>query len=114
MATTAEILSVLTGKKVFDGHKWRVYDPGGGELADLGGVLWRGMHGALLWNAAIQADPAPGGHVYSAEHGAKRRPTAWDDIPRQQRDRHHKRLIEDDRLASDFILAILTTGLLNA
>jgi hypothetical protein len=47
MATTAEILALLTGRKVFDGHKWRVYDAGGTEIADPGGVLWRGVHGAL-------------------------------------------------------------------
>lgn len=55
MATEAEVLALLTGKKVFDGRQWRVYDSGGVELADPGGVLWRGVHGALLWNAVLQA-----------------------------------------------------------
>lgn len=52
MATTAQVLALLTGAKVFDGGVWRVYDAGGTELADPGGVLWRGVHGALLWGAA--------------------------------------------------------------
>ena len=51
MATEAEILAVLTGQKVFDGRQWRVYDAGGAEITT-GGVLWRGVHGALLWNAS--------------------------------------------------------------
>lgn len=50
MTTEAQILALLTGQKVFDGRTWRVYGTGGGELADSGGVLWRGVHGALLWN----------------------------------------------------------------
>lgn len=52
MATTSEILAVLTGRKVFDGRQWRVYDGDGVELTADGGVLWRGVHGALLWNAS--------------------------------------------------------------
>jgi hypothetical protein len=52
MSTEAQILALLTGRKVFDGRQWRVYDSGGTELADPGGVLWRGVHGALLWNAS--------------------------------------------------------------
>lgn len=51
-----DILEVLRGKKVFDGRKWRVYDAGGVELANEEGVLWRGNHGALLWNRARNAD----------------------------------------------------------
>ena len=50
MATEDTILAVLTGRKQFDGRQWRVYDSGGTELADPGGVLWKGVHGALLWN----------------------------------------------------------------
>ena len=50
MATEDTILAVLTGRKQFDGRQWRVYDSGGTELADSGGVLWKGVHGALLWN----------------------------------------------------------------
>lgn len=50
MATEAQILAVLTGAKVFDGNTWRVFDAGGTEIADSGGVLWRGVNGALLWN----------------------------------------------------------------
>ncbi len=50
MATEADILAVLTGRKQFDGRQWRVYDSGGTEIADAGGVLWKGVHGALLWN----------------------------------------------------------------
>lgn len=62
MATTAQVLALLTGAKVFDGAVWRVYDAGGSELADPGGVLWRGVHGALLWVAAqgAAAVPPPG------------------------------------------------------
>ena len=51
MATPEQILAVLTGKKVFAGGSWRVYAADGSELADSGGVLWRGVHGALLWAA---------------------------------------------------------------
>ena len=50
MATEDTILAVLSGRKQFDGRQWRVYDSGGTELADPGGVLWKGVHGALLWN----------------------------------------------------------------
>lgn len=50
MAIEADILAVLTGRKQFDGRQWRVYDSGGTEIADAGGVLWKGVHGALLWN----------------------------------------------------------------
>ena len=49
MATEEDILAVLTGKKVFDGNTWRVYDATDTELASSDGVLWRGVHGALLW-----------------------------------------------------------------
>lgn len=56
MATEAQVLEILVGKKVFDGRTWRVYDAGGVELADPGGVLWRGNHGALLWNRARNSD----------------------------------------------------------
>lgn len=60
MATEEQILAVLTGRKVFDGNTWRVYDPGGTELAHPGGVLWRGAHGALLWNVnAVRASLVP-------------------------------------------------------
>lgn len=57
MTTEADILAVLTGRKVFDGRQWRVYDAGGVELVDTAGVLWKGVHGALLWNAVLQAVP---------------------------------------------------------
>jgi hypothetical protein len=50
MVTEDTILAVLSGRKQFDGRQWRVYDSGGTELADSGGVLWKGVHGALLWN----------------------------------------------------------------
>ena len=50
MATEDTILAVLTGRKQFDGRQWRVYDASGTELTDSGGVLWKGVHGALLWN----------------------------------------------------------------
>lgn len=55
MATEADILAVLTGRKQFDGRQWWVYDSGGVEIADTGGVLWKGVHGALLWN--VNATP---------------------------------------------------------
>lgn len=67
MATEAQILAVLTGRKVFDGRQWRVFDATTGiELADAGGVLWRGVHGALLWNANRTVEPAGGGSTYFA------------------------------------------------
>ena len=50
MATEADILAVLTGRKQFDGRRWRVYNASNVEIADSGGVLWKGVHGALLWN----------------------------------------------------------------
>lgn len=53
MAVEDDILAVLTGRKQFDGRQWRVYDPGGTEIADPGGVLWKGVHGALLWNVNV-------------------------------------------------------------
>lgn len=53
MATEADILAVLTGRKQFDGRVWRVYDASSTEIADPGGVLWKGVHGALLWNANL-------------------------------------------------------------
>lgn len=45
-----DILALLRGRKVLDetSNTWRVYDAGGVELADPGGVLWRGVHGMLL------------------------------------------------------------------
>lgn len=36
-----------------DGRQWRVYDAGGTEITDSGGVLWKGVHGALLWNVNV-------------------------------------------------------------
>ena len=49
-----QILALLTGRKVYDPatHLWRVYDSGGVEIADVGGVLQRGLHGWLLWTNA--------------------------------------------------------------
>lgn len=51
------ILALLTGKKVYDPATklWRVYDAGGTELADPGGVLLRGLHGWLLQANVQQA-----------------------------------------------------------
>jgi hypothetical protein len=63
MATEDTILAVLSGRKQFDGRQWRVYDSGGTELTDSGGVLWKGVHGALLWNAVLQAGSVPAGRV---------------------------------------------------
>lgn len=77
MATTAQVLALLTGAKVFDGALWRVYDAGGTELADPGGVLWRGVHGALLWGAAEEAQ----GQVYGKGKARARRP---DDLTREE------------------------------
>lgn len=57
MAAEQQILALLTGRKVFDGVKWHVFDADGNELADPAGVLWRGVHGALLWNANNTAEP---------------------------------------------------------
>jgi hypothetical protein len=50
MTTEAQILAILKGRKEFVGRTWKVYDSGNVELVDTGGVLWRGVHGALLWN----------------------------------------------------------------
>lgn len=50
MTIAEQILALLTGKKVFDGAVWHVFDQHGIELTDVNGVLWRGVHGALLWN----------------------------------------------------------------
>lgn len=47
--TAAAVLEILVGEKRFDGGKWVSYDAGGTPLVDTGGVLWRGLHGALLW-----------------------------------------------------------------
>jgi hypothetical protein len=64
------ILALLRGRKVLDEatNTWRVYDAGGVELADPGGVLWRGVHGALLQAAmccckAAEFEPATGGQT---------------------------------------------------
>ena len=48
------VLAILTGRKVRDPttHLWRVYDSSGIEIADVGGVLQRGLHGWLLWTNA--------------------------------------------------------------
>lgn len=50
MAALDDILALLRGRKVLDEatNTWRVYDADGAELADPGGVLWRGVHGLLL------------------------------------------------------------------
>lgn len=50
MAGLDDILALLCGRKVLDeaSNTWRVFDAGGTELADPGGVLWRGVHGLLL------------------------------------------------------------------
>ena len=63
MATEDTILAVLSGRKQFDGRQWRVYDAGGTELTDSGGVLWKGVHGALLWNvnASLNTHHRPSG-----------------------------------------------------
>lgn len=53
MATPAQILEVLTARKEFDGTTWRVFADDGTELTDPGGVLWRGLHGSLLWNTDL-------------------------------------------------------------
>lgn len=52
MTTPQQILEILTARKVFDGQKWRAVDADGNDLVDSGGVLWRGVHGALLWVSA--------------------------------------------------------------
>ena len=45
-----QILALLTGTKIYDESTglWRVYDSNGIEIADEGGVLFRGLHGWLL------------------------------------------------------------------
>lgn len=53
MSQLDQILDVLTGEKRFDGAKWVSYDAAGAPLTDAGGVLWRGLHGWLLYNEAI-------------------------------------------------------------
>ena len=56
MAALDDVLSLLTGLKVYDSAtgKWRIYDGSGNELADPGGVLQRGLHGFLLHNQQEQ------------------------------------------------------------
>ncbi len=53
MTALDDILALLRGRKILDETTgtWRVYDSNGVELADPGGVLWRGIHGLLLSNA---------------------------------------------------------------
>lgn len=70
MAAIDHVLAILRGRKEFDAGAgvWHVYDGVGGELADPGGVLLRGLHGWLLRQATIaSAVPsvvvAPSGHV---------------------------------------------------
>jgi hypothetical protein len=52
--TLDQILSLLTSQKVYDqtASVWRAYDGNGIEIADVGGVLQRGLHGWLLWTNA--------------------------------------------------------------
>lgn len=70
MATEDTILAVLSGRKQFDGRQWRVYDAGGTELTDSGGVLWKGVHGALLWNInLISGDRQPRGMMLFGRMG---------------------------------------------
>lgn len=59
MATAEQILEVLVGKKVFTGRQWVSYDETDTPLVDAGGVLWKGVHGALLWGALFLPAAVP-------------------------------------------------------
>lgn len=48
----AQIYALLTGRKVFDGQMWHVFDPDGVELTPPGGIVW---HNPLLWPSNIAA-----------------------------------------------------------
>lgn len=63
MAALDEILSILTGKKVFDEatNTWRVYDSLGNEIADSSGILLQGLHGFLLRQYVESASVTAGG-----------------------------------------------------
>lgn len=54
MSALDSVLAILTGRKVREGNLWRVYDATGNEIADDGGVLLQGLHGALLNNQFAQ------------------------------------------------------------
>lgn len=105
MATTAQVLALLTGAKVFDGGVWRVYDAGGAELADPGGVLWRGVHGALLWGAAFVA---AGGVNTDTSQGVAGKGYI-DRLAREEYNRAN-RLAKDDALVVDLLTALFTGG----
>lgn len=53
MSQLDQILAVLQGEKRFDGAKWVSHDAAGTPLVDLGGVLWRGLHGWLLQKSNV-------------------------------------------------------------
>lgn len=63
MAALDQIFAILTGRKVHDSTTglWRVYDQYGTELADLGGILLRGLHGWLLQTANQKEAKRTGG-----------------------------------------------------
>lgn len=65
-----QILAILMGYKVYDSatRLWRVYDHNGVELADPSGVLLRGLHGWLLW----QANQLPIAPANDAQSGVSR------------------------------------------
>jgi hypothetical protein len=48
MTPFEQILEVLIGQKVKTGTNWRVFDEGGVEIADSGGVIFRANPGALI------------------------------------------------------------------
>ena len=55
--TEEMILQILTGKKIFNGIGWSVYDDTDTLLTDAGGVIWHGgVHGALLWGRQLLLD----------------------------------------------------------
>jgi hypothetical protein len=76
------ILALLRGRKVLDEttNTWRVYDAGGAELADPGGVLWRGVHGMLL-QAAMCCCKAAAVAPPTFAHVPRRRPQPFIPAP---------------------------------
>lgn len=61
MGDQEQILALLLARKVFDGRSWRAYDAAGVEIQDPGGVLSKGVHGALLLQAALAFQDSAGG-----------------------------------------------------
>lgn len=75
MSALSQIVAILTGRKVYDEETglWRVYDSDGNELADESGVLFRGLHGMLLYNQ-FEEESSGGGDFSWMRHLKKKKP----------------------------------------